>query len=453
MFVTQKHVSRREALKGVGATIALPFLDAMVPVARSRMTPRVPVRLVCMEMVHGAAGCAETGAKRNLWAPAAVGRDFDLTGTSLESLAPYRDHLTIVSDTDVANAEPFDLREIGGDHFRSSAVFLTQSHPKRTEGPDVEAGVSLDQLHAQRFGQDTPLPSMQLSIEPVNQGGGCAYGYSCVYVDTISWASATRPLPMTNDPRVVFEQMFNVLKTTRGDLSILDWVTASAGRLRSRLGQGDRARLDEFLDSVREIERRIQAVERYNRSGEPREFPEAPAGVPDSFSDHVKLMFDLQLLAFTSDITRVTAFKLGRDASNRTYPESGFDGAFHPASHHGGREARVRDFAKLNTYHVGLVAYFLDKLKRTLDGDQPLLHNALLFYGSPMGDSHLHNHKRVPFFLAGHAGGALKAGRHLRAPRGTPLANVMLSILHALCHDHLSSFGDSEGVFDLNADG
>ncbi len=461
----QKRLARRTVLKGVGATIALPFLDAMLP---ARALARAPAaarktRLVCIEMVHGAAGSAQIGVEKHLWAPAATGTGFDLGPTSLAPLEPFRDHLTIVSNTDVPNAEPFEAREIGADHFRSSAVFLTQEHPKRTQGADVEAGTSLDQLYAQRFGQDTPIPSMQLCIEHVDQAGGCAYGYSCVYTDTISWASPAKQLPMIRDPRVVLDQMFGALgkdvtpaerrQRSAEDRSILDWVLSSSARLRQRLGPADRVRLSDYLDNVREVERRVQNVEAYNRSGEPRAIPEAPAGVPDSFADHVKLMFDLQVLAFTSDITRVFAFKLGRDGSNRVYPESGCTGAFHPVSHHGGRPERILDFAKINTYHVSLIPYFLDKLKNTPDGDGNLLDNTLLLYGSPMGDSNLHNHTRVPFFVAGHAGGAITGGRHVRAANGTSLANVMLGLLHALGLDDVAQFGDSDGAFDLNAAG
>jgi hypothetical protein len=233
------------------------------------------------------------------------------------------------------------------------------------------------------------------------------------------------------------------------DRSLLDWLNQSVGRLQRELGAADRARLNDYLDNVREIERRIQKVEAYNSSGEPRELPGAPIGVPDSFSEHVKLMFDLQALAFASDLTRVFAFKLGRDASNRVYPESGFNGAFHSSSHHGEKEDRIVDFAKINTYHVSMVPYFLEKLKNTPDGDGTLLDNTLVIYGSPMGDSNLHNHKRVPFFLAGRAGGALKGGLHLRANDGTPLANVMLSVMHKLGVE-TEQFGDSTGEFDLN---
>jgi len=455
-----KALSRRAALRSLGATVALPFLEAMVP-ARLRAAPlaKRPVRLVCVEMVHGSAGSSAIGVQKNLWAPAAVGRDFDLAPTSLRTLEPFREYLTIVSNTVCENADPSTLTEVGGDHARSSAVFLTQAHPKQAEGAGVEAGTSLDQIYARRVGQTTPIPSMQLCIEKSDQGGGCGYGYSCVYTDTISWASPTRPLPMVRDPRVVFDTVFGVLrrgetpeartKALADDRSILDWMTTAIARLRMTLGASDRARLTEYLDTVREIERRIAAVERFNESGEVRELPEAPAGVPDSFSDHVKLMFDLQVLAFASDVTRVFAFKLGRDASNRAYPESGLTGAFHTMSHHSGKESKILDFAALNAYHVSMIPYVLDKLRRIPDGDGTLLDHTMLLYGSAMGDSNLHNHKRVPFFLAGGAGGALEGGRHLKTPAGTPLANVMLAVLHTLGLDDLTGFGDSEGVFPL----
>ena len=456
MFLTGKTLSRRSVLRGIGATVALPLLEAMVPAARLRAQVRPPVRLVCIEMVHGAAGSSPYGLQQNLWAPAVAGRNFDLTGTSLAPLEPFRDHLTIISNTDVPSADPTEAREIGGDHFRSSATYLTQTYPKRTEGADVECGISLDQLHAQRFAQDMPIPSMQLCIESVDQSGGCGYGYSCVYTDTLSWSAANKPLPMTRDPRVVFDQLFGVMGSSSGpaarqrrqdDLSILDWVRASAKRLEGRLGTADRVRLADYLDNVREIERRIQAVERRNGNGDPRELPAAPDGVPDSFADHVKLMFDLQMLAFRSDVTRVFAFKLSRDGSNRVYPESGSKGAFHIVSHHSDNPERIRELAKINTYHVSMLPHLLKQLKETPDGDGTMLDNSAVIYGSPMGNPNQHNHKRVPFLIAGHAGGALKGGIHLKARAATPLSNVMLSLLHTLGHDDLKSFGDSEGTF------
>jgi hypothetical protein len=459
MLITKKHLSRRTVLKGMGVTMSLPLLDAMVPAATllARTAAAGRTRLSCIEMVHGAAGSTAIGLAKNMWSPAAVGRAFDLSPGSLSSLEPFRDYLTIVSNTDVRNAEAFEAKEIGGDHFRSSAVFLTQMHPKQTEGSDVHVGPSLDQLYAQRFGQDTPIPSLQLCIENVDQAGGCAYGYACVYTDTISWAGATDPLPMIRDPRVAFDQLFGVGATPeeraahrRADRSILDWITTEVSRLRKELGPTDRNRLTEYLDDVREIERRIQRVEAHNTSGEGREMPEAPVGVPDSFEEHVKLMFDLQALAFAADVTRVFSFKLGRDGSARVYPASGVNSPFHPASHHGDREDRVTQFAQINKHHVSLVPYFLEKLKNTPDGDGNLLDRSLIIYGSPMGNSNVHNHKRCPLFLAGRAGGHLKGNLHLKAADGTPMANVMLSLLHGLGLDDVKTFGDSTGELDLN---
>ena len=458
MFITKTRISRRAALRGLGATVALPFLDAMIP-ARTAFakTGLGKIRLSAIEMVHGSAGSTAIGIQKNLWAPAVVGSEFDLTPSVLSPLEPYREYLTIVSNTDVKNAEAFNPPEIGGDHFRSSATFLTQMHAKQTQGSDIFAGTSLDQYYAQRVAQDTPIPSMQLAIENVDQAGGCAYGYACVYTDTISWAAPTKPLPMIRDPRAVFDQLFGVGATRQeraaqrnADKSILDWITVETARLKKTLGATDRARLADYLDNIREIERRIQKVEAFNRSGEVREMPEAPIGVPDSFKEHVRLMFDLQAVAFASDVTRVFSFKMARDGSSRTYPESGNSGPFHPSSHHQDKEEKIADFAKINKYHVSMLPYFFDKLKATPDGEGNLLDNTMILYGSPMGNSNLHNHRRCPLLLAGHAGGALKGNLHLRAKDETPMANVMLSMLHALGLDDMKSFGDSTGPFDLN---
>jgi hypothetical protein len=462
-IITGKHISRRTFLRGMGATVALPFLDAMVPANRLwadvvRGAGMDKTRLVAIEMVHGAAGCNELGAQMNLWSPAGVGREFDLSSTALSPLEAYRDHLTIVSNTDVRMAEAFSPEEIGGDHFRSSAVFLTQSHPRQTEGSDVYVGTSLDQMYAQRFGQDTPIPSMQLCIENIDQAGGCAYGYACVYTDSISWAGPTQPLPVIRDPRVAFEQLFGVGGSTaeraarrRSKRSILDWVAGEMAQLQRSVGSADRQRLDLYMENIREIERRIQRIEARNTSGEIREIPEAPAGVPDSFEEHVKLMFDLQVLAFEADMTRTFSFKMGRDGSSRTYPDSGTDKPFHPASHHGGTEGGVLDFFKINRYHVGMLPYFLEKLKTTMEGESSLLDKTMIVYGSPMGDSNLHNHRRCPLIVLGGANGKLEGNLHLKAPDGTPMANSMLSLMHKLGMDDLDSFGDSTGEFDFAA--
>jgi hypothetical protein len=458
MFITKKHVSRRTVLRGLGATVALPLLDAMIPAgsvfAKTRAASKI--RLAAIEMVHGSAGSTKFGIEKNMWSPAQVGRSFDLSTSALSPLEPFKNDITIVSNTDVKNAEAFELPEIGGDHFRSSAVFLTQLHPRQTQGSDVYVGTSLDQYYAQKFGQETPIPSMQLCIENVDQAGGCSYGYSCVYTDSISWAAPDEPLPMVRDPRAVFDQLFGVGTNAKDraerraeDRSILDWITADMSKLKNALGASDRARLSDYLDDLREIERRIERVEAYNSSGAPRDLPEAPVGVPDSFEEHVKLMFDLQVLAFQSDTTRVFAFKLGRDASNRVYPDSGVTTAFHSASHHQAREDRIMQFAKINRYHIGMIPYFLQKLKETPDGESNLLDNSLVIYGSPMGDSNVHNHKRCPLFFAGHAGGKLKGGLHIKTVDGTPMANALLSAAQILNLD-MQKFGDSTTAMDLN---
>ena len=457
MFITKRHLSRRTVLKGAGVTLGLPLLEAMRPAgtAWAKAAP-TKLRFAAIEMVHGSAGATAYGLSKHLWSPEQVGRDFDLSTSSLKPLEAFREHLTIISNTDVRNAEAFTLPEIGGDHFRSSSVFLTQCHPKQTQGSDVHAGTSIDQQYAHAFGQDTPIPSMQLCIENVDAAGGCSYGYSCVYTDSISWASPTEPLPMIRDPRVVFDQLFGVGATPQDraerraeDRSILDWVQESVARLRKDLGAADRARLGEYLDDVREIERRIQKVEAFNTSGEVRELPGAPVGVPDSFEEHIKLMFDLQALAFAADITRVFAFKLGRDASNRVYPDSGVKTAFHSASHHQDREDRIRDFEKINRYHISMLPHFFSKLKNTPDGDGTLLDHTLVMYGSPMGDSNVHNHKRCPLFLMGHANGRLRGGVHIKAADGTPMANAMLSVAHLLGLPN-QQFGDATEAMNLD---
>jgi len=460
-FITGTHIPRRTMLRGLGATIALPFLDAMAPArglwsrtAHAAALDRT--RLVCIEMVHGAAGANEWGATEHLWSPAGTGRAFDFASSALSPLEPFRNRLTIVSDTDVRGADAVTPPEIGGDHFRSSAVFLTQTHPKQTESSDVRAGVSLDQIYAQRFGQDTPIPSMQLCIENTDQGGGCAYGYSCVYTDMISWASSTEPLPMIRDPRMAFDQLFGAGGSAkerdarrRATTSVLDYITAQVGDLTRRLDASDRRRMEQYLDGVREIERRIQKIEARNTTGDARELPGAPAGVPDSFDEHVKLMFDLQALALQADVTRVFSFKMGRDASSRVYPESGITKGFHPASHHGNKPTNILEFAQINRYHVSLLPYFLEKLQSIQDGDASLLDRTAIIYGSPMADGNIHNHKRCPLIVLGGANGRLPGNAHLKAPAGTPMANVMLDVMHRVGLTDIDQFGDSTGTFSL----
>jgi hypothetical protein len=461
---TGKNLPRRTFLRGMGAMVALPYLDAMEPAFRAFGKRSLgaagatdKLRLIAIESVHGAAGSNAWGATKNLWAPAGVGRNFDLIAEgALSPLNAWRDYLTIVSNTDVRMAEAFEAPEVGGDHFRSSAVFLTQSHPKQTQGSDLYVGTSLDQLVARRIGQGTAIPSMQLCIENLDQAGGCYYNYACAYTDTISWASPSEPLPMIRNPRTAFDLLFGAgnnnadrMSRRKANQSILDWITGETASLKRQLGPSDQQRLDKYLQDIRELERRIQAVEARNSSGEARELPEAPVGVPDSFAEHMQLMFDFQVLAFQSDMTRVFSFKTGRDASSRQYPESGTDKGFHPASHHGGRESAILDFNKINRYHVSMLPYFLDKLANTMDGEKSLLDQTMIMYGSPMADGNIHNHRRCPLLVLGHGNGRIAGETHLKAPDGTPMANVFLTLMHKLGLN-VNSFGDSTGEFALS---
>jgi hypothetical protein len=451
MLITKRHLSRRTVLRGLGVSLGLPLLDSMVPaqtpIHKTAAVPRT--RLACIEMVHGAAGSTGEGTNKHYWAPEKTGKDFEWS-QSLEPLSKFRDYVTIVSDTDLHPATAWAAAEEGADHFRSSAVYLTAAHPRMTEGSDYYVGTSLDQLYAQKFGQDTPLPSLQLCIEMVDSSGACDYGYACVYADTISWASPASPLPMILDPRMAFENLFGEggtpedrLQRGKVNSSILDWIKSDVARLQKNLGPSDRSRLNTYLEDVREIERRIQKIEKYNSSGEARALPAAPLGVPDSYEEHLRLMFDLQALAFMTDTTRVSAFKMSRDVSGRVWKESGVNTPFHPCSHHGENPAKVAEFAKLNRYHVSLLPYFLEKLKNTPDGDGSLLDHSIVMYGSPMGDGNVHNHKRVPIFLAGHGGG-LQGNLHVRCADSTPMANIYLTLLHKL-GVNVERFGDSTG--------
>jgi len=453
-FVTKKTIDRRTFLRGGSAVVALPLLDAMTPALANAGNERT--RLVCIEEVHGLPGCNEWGQTQFLYAPSTEGRDYELvSANALKSLEPWREHFTIISNTDVRMAEAFAPAEVGGDHFRSSSVFLTQSHPKQTQGSDLHVGTSLDQLHAQRFGRESLLPSLQLCIEPNDKGGGCDYNYSCSYTDSISWKSPSEPLPAIRNPRTAFDLLFGAggsaeerAARRRTQSSILDWVAEEVASINKTLSAADQRRVDRYLENVREIERRIQMVENNNTSGAERELPGAPAGVPDSYSEHVRLMFDLQVLAFQTDMTRVISLKTGRDASNRSFPESGSDRAFHPASHHGGREEGVLEFNKICQYRVSQLGYFIERMIETSDGDGSLFDQSLILWGSPMGDANLHNHRRCPLVLFGGANGRHTGGSHIKAPDATPMANAMLRVLNWFGHD-LESFGDSNGELSI----
>ena len=416
-------------------------------------------RFVAIEMVHGAAGCNELGAKLNLWSPAAAGRNFDLAPTALSSLEPYRDYLTIISNTDCREAEAEAPSEIGGDHFRSSAVFLTQCHPKQTEGSDVHVGTSLDQLYAQRFGQETPIPSMQLCIENVDQAGGCAYGYACVYTDSISWASPTEPLPVIRDPRVAFEKLFGVGGTAeeraerrRTRRSILDFVAKEMISLKSFV----RRRGSRPAGPVPRRHPRGGAAHpagggAQHQRGTARSCPRRRPACRTRSREHVELMFDLQALAFAPTSPASSRSRWAATAPAACTRRAASDKPFHPASHHGGNEKGVKDFHLINKYHVSMLPYFLDKLKSINEGDGNLLDKTLIIYGSPMADSNLHNHRRCPLIVLGHANGKLAGNLHIKAPDGTPMANALLSVAHTLGMEDTKQFGDSTDLLPLTA--
>lgn len=456
-FNTKKYLSRRTVLQGMGVTVALPFLEAMLPAQtpQRKTAAATKTRLCTIEMVHGSSGSTGEGTRLKYWSPGKVGRDFETTQI-LKSLAPHQEYLTIVSHTDIAPATAMVAAEAGADHTRSSAAFLTAAHAKMTEGADIFNGISMDQVYAQAFGQETPLPSIQLCIEDVGSlTGACGYGYSCVYANTISWANPTSPLPMERDPRVAFERLFGDGATPaqrdsrrRANASILDGIMGKVADLQKGLGPNDRNRLADYLDDVREIERRIQKAEQANASNPATVLPAAPVGVPDAWTEHVKLMFDLQVLAFQTDSTRISAFKMGRDVSSRVYTESDVKSPFHSLSHHGNRPDKLEEFARLNEFHVNQVAYFINKMKNTPDGDGNLLDHSMVLYGSPMGDGSVHNHLRIPVFLAGKANGKLMGNNHVLCPDGTPFANVLLSMLQKLGVNS-ETFGDSTGTVEL----
>lgn len=439
-FLTRKHLPRRTFLQGLGVSLGLPFLDSMVaaqtPVSRSAAAARS--RLACIYVPHG--------ATMDKWTPAQEGSTFEFTDT-LSPLQKLRDRVNIVSN--LAHPEAAGVgSDAGADHARSAAVFLTGSHPEKDQ---VRVGTSVDQVAAEHIGQDTPLPSIQLAIEEVALN--CGSGYGCAYFNTISWRTPTMPLPMENSPQVVFERLFGDgsnaaqrLARKQQDGSILDSITGKIARLRRDLPPDDNARLAEYLDDVREIERRIHRAEQ-QASSNPT-LPEAPVGVPEAFEDHLKLLFDLQVLAFRAEITRVATLMYARDTSGATYPKSGVRDGFHAASHHSNNRARMDIFAQINKYHVEMLAYFLDKLRATPDGDGNLLDHCMVLYGSSMSNGNQHDHEPLPVVLAGGASGRLQGGRHLKFAQHTPMSNLMLSMLDKLGVQQ-ERFGDSTGKLEI----
>lgn len=439
MFITKRHLPRRTFLRGLGATVALPLLDSMVPAMAA--TPAGKSRYSFLHVPHGAAP--------GYWRPTGTGKDWQLSRI-LTPIAPFKNDITVVSGTDHRMATSLSPEESAGDHSRTAAVYLSAAHPKRTEGQDIEAGITIDQVLANHIGQESPLPSLELCIEDVGSLGVCGVGYSCAYTNSISWSSPTSPLPMERNPQIVFERLFGDggsaearAARKREDRSILDSVLADVSRLKRGLGASDLARLDDYLDDIREIERRIALAEQ--TAAVDVERPET-AELP--FDAHVKLMLDLQVLAFKADITRVATMMFSRDLSAKVYPESGVPDAYHALSHHQDDPTRMERYAKLNAYHVSIVAYFLEKLRATQEGDSNLLANSLVVYGSPMGNSNLHDHNDLPVLMAGTAAGRYATGRHIVNPKGTPLANLFLT-LAAKEGVHLDAFGDSSGKMEV----
>ena len=427
MFLTKTHLSRRTFLRGTGAAIALPLLDAMVParaLARQGASALTKTRFTGIFVPHGMAP--------GYWVPAQQGTGFEFP-MIMSPLEPFRDSTVILSGMWSQSAEP-PPGVTGADHWVASA-FLCAKKPKKTAGADILNGVTIDQIIAQRIGQDTLLPSLQLGVEdPGANSSNCGEGYSCAYTNSISWPAPNRALPMEINPQVVFQRLFGDGSTPeeraahrREDQSILDSITQTLSRFKVDIGPADRMRVDQYLEDVREIERRL-AIAAKASSAAPAST--MPYGVPESFDEHIKLQFDLLTLAFQADITRVSTLLYARDLTGRSYPDSGTTISFHGGSHHAEDPKRIEEYAVLNRYHVKMLAYFLDKLRSTPDGDGTLLDHSLVLYGSNMGNSNQHLHYDVPHVLAGNASGRVRGGRHLAyAPKTVPTGNLLVSIL------------------------
>ena len=443
MIISKMHLPRRTFLRGVGASIALPLLDSMVPALTAlSKTAAAPVRRIGFFYVPN-------GMAMKYWVPETEGPDFTLPRT-LEPLTPYRDQLTMLTGLAAMEAYP-KPGEGGGDHARAAGSYLTGMHIKRTSAAAVLAGVSADQIAAQQLAHETQLASLELSLESVELLGACDGTYACAYTNTIAWRTSTTPLPMENDPGAVFERMFGTAISTepearrarlRRDRSILDSVADKAARLRLRLAPGDQVKLTEYLESVRDIERRIQKTEEQSD----REVPlvDQPAGIPRDFAEHAKLMFDLLALAYQTDLTRVSTFMIGREVSSRPYPEIGIPDSHHPLSHHENDPSKLDDLGKVNRYHMEQFRHLVDKLKTTQDGDGTLLDQSLLVYGAGISDSNTHFHDNLPIALVGGAKAGLKGGRHIRYPDETPVTNLWMTLLDKMGVPS-EKIGDSTG--------
>jgi len=446
MFITKMALPRRTFLRGMGATLALPLLDAMVPALSAVASSSAkPVRR--LGFIY-----TPNGATMSAWTPAGAGTKIETLSPTLSPLERFKDQVVVPTGLSQRQAE--SMGDGNGEHSRGQTVWLSGVHPKRTEGADVQAGITVDQIAAQAIGKDTPLLSLEMALEQNYLVGNCDNGYSCVYWNTISWRTPTTPLPMEVNPRVVFERLFGDggtpeqrLSQVREDRSILDSVREAVSTLQGRLGAGDRARVAEYLDSMREIERRIQIAEK--QGGESVvDLPNRPIGVPEAYDDHAKLMFDLAALAFQADITRVFTLLLGREQTNRPYPWLGVPEAHHSVSHHQNDPIRLAKAAKINTYHIELLAGFADKLKSIPDGEGTLLDHAMLLQGSGLSNSDQHSHIDLPLVLVGGGAGTLQGGRHLRFPKDTPMNNLHMAMLEKVGVP-VDQFGDATGRVTL----
>ena len=445
MIITKHSLPRRTFLRGAGASLALPLLDSMVPAfAAVRRSAAKPVPRLFT-------GYVPNGVIMDRWTPAAEGALTDLPPT-LEPLTPFRDRLLVVSG--LADAPAFPLPGEGtGDHVRAAATFLTGVHPKKTDGPDIRGGTSMDQMAAGVLGRETVLASLELAIDPNELIGACEAGWSCAYANTLSWRNPTTPLPMENQPRAVFERLFGDADDTtpearrarlREDRSILDSLVREVADFQRVLGPGDRTKVTQYLEAIRDVERRIRLAEAQSH----RELPELArpsGGIPDTFEEHARVMLDLQVLAFQADLTRVVTFMMSREVSPRTYPELGIPDPHHGLSHHQNRPEQMAKLAKLNRHHVEQLAYFMEKLAATPDGDGTLLDQVLIQYGCGISDGNQHLHVNLPVLVAGGAAGAVSGGRHLRVAEETPLTNLQLSVLEKLGVP-TEKLGDSTGV-------
>jgi len=435
MIVTKKALQRRTFLRGTGVALALPLLDAMFPAFTSTAAAANPVRRLGFVYIPMGMSPAE-------WIPQGEGRLTALS-PSLTALEPFLDQITVITNTELK-----DMAYPTGNHAASNAIFLSATRPKRTEGSDYELATTVDQIAARHLGKETAIPSLELATDLIAQTGNCDNGLACAYQNNLSWSSPTTPLPAEADPRLVFERLFGdggTAQDRRVELgknrSILDWVTQDMTRLQKQLGASDRTRVAEYMDTVREVERRIQRAEQQTTESRLPDL-ERPASVPEDWEMHVKLMFDLQVLALQADVTRVITFQMAREASTRTYPQIGINEAHHPISHHGNQPDKLARLARINAYHVTLFAYLVERLKATKDGDGTLLDNTAYLLGSGMGNPNIHDHTNLPIVLAGGRG-----SRHLKYASPIPLANVHLSLLEKI-GVHQDKFGDSTGLVE-----